>query len=212
MKDFCCQSTSPEMRACSTPLMVKISLSFTGSLETFHQKPSPPGPVITVCTMFEPLFAFVPVRAASVPSCVTICWPTHGEPVFVAQTSPAPSSAAASETSGVMFTNASSLVSEPEPLDTMSAYAPLRAGCAFERTSVVVVAPLTPGPSVTNAPSSSQKYSSGGVPMAAPLNVTRVPASTFCPTGCVTMDGNCGVKENSSTQPRSCPDLAEAFF
>src|ERR1043165_2561718 len=72
------------MRVCSTLFTLNVSRSLFVSDETFHQKLSVPGPTTVVCIEFEPLLPIVALRAASVPSCDTIVWPSHdGEPFVV---------------------------------------------------------------------------------------------------------------------------------
>src|SRR5947209_7852246 len=87
------QSTSPEMRACSTPSTEKRNTSLFVSDETFHQKLTVTGPVTVVCMELDALLPRAPLRAASTPSWVTAVWPTQPDVPLVVQRRLAASSA-----------------------------------------------------------------------------------------------------------------------
>src|SRR5437763_12182691 len=80
-----CQSTSPEMRACSAPPIKNRNVSLLASEETFHQKLTVAGPATMVCMELEALLPMAPLCAASTPSWVMFVWHSHGALASVVQ-------------------------------------------------------------------------------------------------------------------------------
>src|SRR5947209_15471464 len=113
LKVLDCQSTSPEIRACSMPPTEKRKMSLLVSEETFHQKLRAPGPVTMVCMEFEALSPVAPLRAASTPSLETTDWPIQPEGPRVVQVNVVVSRASGKDKSGGQLRSAGGLVTLP---------------------------------------------------------------------------------------------------